>query len=314
VVGPIATRHLRIADLKGYDHPECLLLAEKASHAVDFSKVGVPVVFRDLPVPPTHLKPDFLSGEGADSGANFYPSQKALGKLYRNVRYRNLHRRDKRSSSRTDCRLIHEALSSIKIEGVSTASLLTAPAAELMEQMEAMLDEYCRKLIHIAQSHSISTYPGIFLSEAEIVTGTSLELFCSHKKRKEYVASMNLQVRIPCSKHKRGINTEIQTQDLCNMVRQCFDDDANAAVVSNEPAQDGKPKCRDTLICRFGRAWAAWLIANENVRASDGQKLNTFGIHSFGLLALSTMLDTLQLLKNPQYIVEYDTSPLLPES
>ena len=66
MVGYIAILHLRISDQKGYDHPECILLAEKASHAVDFPKVGVPVNFSDLPRPPNKLRPDFLSGEGVD--------------------------------------------------------------------------------------------------------------------------------------------------------------------------------------------------------------------------------------------------------
>jgi RNA-dependent RNA polymerase len=197
MVGQIAILHLRISDMKGYDHPDCIRLAEKASHAVDFPKVGVPVYFRDLPKPPQKLRPDFLSGEGVDPthrDSEYYPSKKILGKLYRRIPDEELHYRGKRSTLRCDFDPLRRALSHVAVDGVFMTSLLGAPPDELIEEMESIFNRFCEDLFSIAQTHTVSSRPNIHLSEAEVVSGTSLERYADHRKRKETVAAMNLQV------------------------------------------------------------------------------------------------------------------------
>lgn len=50
-LGVIATRHMILADQKdeGTSHPDCNKLAQLHSTAVDFSKTGIPVEFKELP-------------------------------------------------------------------------------------------------------------------------------------------------------------------------------------------------------------------------------------------------------------------------
>src|ERR1700683_5557895 len=62
-------------------------LAEAASHAVDFPKTGTPADFTNLPHPPSQERPDFLAPETVSSAHNnlYYPSEKILGVLFRNV-------------------------------------------------------------------------------------------------------------------------------------------------------------------------------------------------------------------------------------
>ncbi|RGP68784.1 hypothetical protein FLONG3_8047 [Fusarium longipes] len=112
ILGVIATRHVVLADYNdaGTTHPDCALLAEMHSTAVDFSKTGIPVNVGDLPRAP-RFRPDFLAlapplklydkGQLAHIGeddevdnsndvmarakANYYQSDKILGRLYRNV-------------------------------------------------------------------------------------------------------------------------------------------------------------------------------------------------------------------------------------
>jgi RNA-dependent RNA polymerase len=86
-VGYISIIHLRIADLKDPDCDECMQLAEAALHAVDFPKTGTPANFSSLPRPPSPEWPDFLALETVNSADNnsYYPSEKILGVLFRNV-------------------------------------------------------------------------------------------------------------------------------------------------------------------------------------------------------------------------------------
>ncbi|KAI5458153.1 RNA dependent RNA polymerase-domain-containing protein [Mariannaea sp. PMI_226] len=112
LLGMIATRHVILADVKekGTIDEQCLKLAALHSTAVDFSKTGIPVDFRQIPRSPP-FRPDFLAAAPplsmADAGQidhildsdddedadhilaggkhKFYRSEKVLGHLYRNV-------------------------------------------------------------------------------------------------------------------------------------------------------------------------------------------------------------------------------------
>ncbi|KAM0339684.1 hypothetical protein ACHAPQ_001499 [Fusarium lateritium] len=114
ILGMIATRHVVLADYyqEGTSHPHCIELAGLHSTAVDFSKTGIPVDYRSLPKNPP-FRPDFLAlapplklydrgqlvhmvdeedddDNNIDDGmarykTKYYPSEKILGHLYRNV-------------------------------------------------------------------------------------------------------------------------------------------------------------------------------------------------------------------------------------
>ncbi|KAM0351505.1 hypothetical protein ACHAPU_002509 [Fusarium lateritium] len=112
ILGMIATRHVVLADYydDGTAHPDCVELAAMHSTAVDFSKTGIPVDYKSLPKNPP-FRPDFLAmapplklydkgqldhimeeeeEDNADDAMSryktkYYPSQKVLGHLYRNV-------------------------------------------------------------------------------------------------------------------------------------------------------------------------------------------------------------------------------------
>lgn len=66
------------------EDPDCLLLAELASQAVDFQKSGTPARHSSLPKERSQLKPDWYAGEGGREQET-YPSPHALGMLYRAV-------------------------------------------------------------------------------------------------------------------------------------------------------------------------------------------------------------------------------------
>ncbi|KAF2666094.1 RNA-dependent RNA polymerase [Microthyrium microscopicum] len=111
-LGVVATRHMILADQheEGTHHPDCYKLAELHSTAVDFSKTGIPVSFKDIPKA-NKYRPDFFAthskvhiydrkdlefeepavsayNEDEDdsmSNVKYYRSEKILGKLYRAI-------------------------------------------------------------------------------------------------------------------------------------------------------------------------------------------------------------------------------------
>lgn len=98
-VGLISTRHLVLSDQspKRALDPDCLVLAELHSTAVDYPKTGHFVEFEEIPKALSKEKPDFMEDEyrvenRATYGSKatrmfngYYPSQRALGKLFRNI-------------------------------------------------------------------------------------------------------------------------------------------------------------------------------------------------------------------------------------
>jgi RNA-dependent RNA polymerase len=197
-VGYISILHLRIADLKGPDCDECMQLAEAASHAVDFPKTGTPANFTSLPRPPSQERPDFLAPETVNSADNnfYYPSEKLLGVLFRKVPSPTppLLRYDP-SNTPSDGNSVSNALNQIDLSALGLPPL-KPPQIDLMEEMEKLLEAYTEHLVSIARIHAISKSPDALVSEADLVCGTISAKWSDHRKRKEAVVAMNLQVRI----------------------------------------------------------------------------------------------------------------------
>jgi RNA-dependent RNA polymerase len=196
-LGYISILHLRIADLKGPDCDECIELAEAASHAVDFPKTGTPVNFKSLPRPPSEERPDFLAPQSVDSVDNklYYPSEKLLGKLFRNVpeaKRREL--RNDASNTPSDGNCISSALMKIDLLEIGIPPL-QLPQDVLRDEMVQLLKAYSEHLESTARLFSISKFRGR-ISEAELISGTITGKWSDHRKRREAVIAMNIQVSI----------------------------------------------------------------------------------------------------------------------
>lgn len=196
LVGMIANRHLCIADVdeKGPECKDCLLLAEYASHAVDFPKTGTAVNFNQLPRSPNRLKPDFLSNEVTDVSTlntSFYPSKKILGHLYRRVPLQDDEPEDRSASFG----IIAGAVDALRTERLGLPSVFDLPE-DVLQEMGDVLELYKTELQFIAKAHTLAKHPNDQLSEAELVSGTIQAKWADHHKRRETVASMNLQVCI----------------------------------------------------------------------------------------------------------------------
>jgi RNA-dependent RNA polymerase len=196
LLGYISHQLLRIADVKDPGCPECLQLAEAASHAVDFPKTGTPVNFKTLPRAPGEKKPDFLAPESADvsNSDRYYPSEKLLGVLYRDVPTERRPPPLAPGISPSDGSEIYHALRRIDLFDLGLPSL-EIPSDILMEEMESLLHSYyIEHLVSIAKTHTISKNPDAILSEEEVISGTILAKWPDHRKRRDAEIAMNLQV------------------------------------------------------------------------------------------------------------------------
>ena len=178
--------------MKGPDCPECMQLAEAASHAVDFPKTGTPVNFTSLPRPPSDVRPDFLAPETVDSVDHklYYPSKKLLGLLFRSVPAA------KSPELRNDTpsgNCISNALMKIDLSMLGLPPL-EPPQDDLLKEMQQLLEGYSEHLASIAQLYSISRSQGARISEAELISGTITGKWPDPRKRREAVIAMNIQV------------------------------------------------------------------------------------------------------------------------
>jgi RNA-dependent RNA polymerase len=173
-------------------------LAEAASHAVDFPKTGTPADFANLPCPPSQERPDFLAPETVNSADNnlYYPSEKILGVLFRNVppaEHPKL--RHVALNTPSDGNSVLSALKKIDLSELGLPPL-QPPQHELMEEMEQLLEAYSEHLVSIARIHTTSKLRDAQVSEAELISGTIVGKWSDHRKRREAVVAMNLQVPI----------------------------------------------------------------------------------------------------------------------
>ena len=181
--------------MKGPDCQECMQLAEAASHAVP--KTVTPADFTSLPRPLSQEQPDFLAPESVDSVDNnlYYPSVKLLGILFRNVPEAIPPELiNDASSTPSDGNCIYSALMEIDLSDLGLPPL-QPPHDDLWDEMLQLLEAYSEHLASIAQLFSVSKWRKR-ISEAELISGTITGKWSDHRKRREAVIAMNLQVSI----------------------------------------------------------------------------------------------------------------------
>ncbi|KAF9243729.1 RdRP-domain-containing protein [Melanogaster broomeanus] len=288
LLGVIAISHLRFSDLADPSCKECLELAQFASHAVDFPKTGTPVKMQDLPRHRSRTKPDFLAREGADiGGEGYYNSSKLLGQLFRRVPVNDWipgEWNEAQSPSGGD--VIERALGRAGLYGLGLS--LAAPSEELHEEMYHLLEDYCQQLLAIGRTHTVSKNKDIYVSEAELVSGTIMANWPDHHRRREAVGAMNLQTH----ELVRAVRVEMRASNATNREDEEEDDDFSDDGGWYDDEDDYYRETR--LIAEsFKRAWAAWCAAEEALREHPA----SYGPQSFGFIALGRMLELIKAAK-----------------
>ncbi|KAF8798201.1 RdRP-domain-containing protein [Phlegmacium glaucopus] len=256
VLGLLSDRLLVIAGVyhsQGLHDPECIMLAELCSHAVDYPKQGIPVDLDDnkLPRALIRCKPDWHAAEVVSPRqTDYYESSRALGLLYRSI-------------TLGDPQPIPPVLPVQPLSDPITLTLLESVQCHLGEsaivnnhpsELQKLFRRYADELRYICATHTLSDAPGVRLLEAEVVVGTILAK-CSQKRwRTDRIYRMRLHASA-----------------LVKHVRRNLIESMNGTV--------------SELIAGLQLAWSAWDLSLR--------RRNEFGANSFGLIALDRVFDCL---------------------
>lgn len=128
----------------------------------------------------------------------YYNSGKLLGQLFRRVPIKDWMPEEwNGSTTPSGGDLIEHALRH-NINLYALGLSLAAPSAELQEEMDYLMEDYCQRLLAIASTHTLSKNKDIYVSESELVSGTIMANWSDHHRRREEVGAMNLQVCVCC--------------------------------------------------------------------------------------------------------------------
>jgi len=279
----IAAQWLRDADPRDDDpsrdgvfHPDCLKLSELHSIAVDFPKTGRPIDLTQIPRPKSWYKPDWSKDELGGDEREYYPSQRALGHLFRAVKMpavevadeegRNQRQATARQSS---WRLTLDwAVAALNKDASSDGNLLAAVLREhilnqcpqLSEHVThndlrpivQLFNKYRTEFSVVCRENTLGTSHRVQLTEEEAVAGTIVAK-AHFKKRNDTIIRLNEQ-----------------TAQLLDSVR----DDLGGGEGSSH-----KEWAR--------RAWLAWRLSCAG---------DEVGWRSFGWIALGSLFDAFDAL------------------
>ncbi|KAJ7071542.1 RNA-directed RNA polymerase 2 [Mycena amicta] len=243
-VGLVATNWLLIADQtdEGIIHPDCLKLADLHSAAVDYPKTGKPVPIQSIPKPPTKSRPDWNASEINAHSKDHYPSQRAIGKLFRDIKLPEV-RPELSSGERQLIKMGHlkppsvadlaETLDTLDLEDDPLLEIIEARVSNLIEvddyppelgkDIGELFSQYSSQLQGLCISHTLSHAKAALLSEGEAVIGTIIAKTSQPRKRQDLMASLRDKTDFlvrkppPCliADHRkvRGVKEEIMGDD-----------------------------------------------------------------------------------------------------
>ncbi|KAJ6574801.1 RNA-directed RNA polymerase 2 [Mycena capillaripes] len=285
-LGVVAINWLLIADSEklGILDPDCIKLAALHSDAVDYPKTGQvkrhPVAINTIPKPKLKSKPDWLAPEVSANLADFYPSERAIGKLFRAIELPEI---QSGTLSRFERRMIKKGrLTAPPVDDLADTlddldldddpmvlAVQTCVAAfisinerppDTVEYIAQIFNRYASELQGICVAHTLSHGKTALLSEEEAVVGTIIAKTSQPRKRTDLIASL---------REKSDILVRSVKEELLG------DDDV------------GWEECLE-------RAWLSFELAIE--LANGGQK--TFGAQSFIWIALGAILEAVKELQD----------------
>ncbi|KAI0718290.1 RdRP-domain-containing protein [Fomitopsis betulina] len=269
VLGLLSDRHLIIADQSknGTNDERCIELARLCSQAVDYPKNGMPVDIFDSPRWLIPYKPDWHQAEDPNPRRDdYYNSSRALGEMFRNIALV-----DPKAASPVTSPVNRNGQPARPRPLSDPISLQLKPYIEQqlrhfqnddgeVGEMCTLFQRYVEELRFMCMTHSLSEAPEMRLTEEEIAIG-SIIAKCSQKRWRN---DRTQRMRLHATTLARDIGSKLFKQ----------------------------PGDRDptTGELRYGlsQAWLAWDFSVRNRAA--------FGAHTFGLIALRAILDTLEHL------------------
>ena len=241
------------------------------SDAVDYPKSGQPVELAAIPRLHFRTRPDWNAPETVnDNSPNYYKSQRAIGRLFREIdlpalktvkrRSRIQHRRLMRDDD-SDEESLDEHFSNLDLYTDTLYSTVEERVQEFGIDTDANISEDCRdifgryvsELRNICASHSLSYSKFTMLTEEEAIIGTIVAKSSQPRHRKDVMAKLRET-----------------TEHLVRGIREELDGDDD---ISHEE--------------QLSLAWAAWKLSV--VKLSHER----FGAKSFGWIALGQIFEVI---------------------
>jgi len=275
-LGLVSINWLLIADLHGIFHEDCIRLCQIHSNAVDYAKSGTPVALDTVPKPKSNSKPDWHAPETVDLSVatGFYPSQKAIGKLSRDINLPEvqIHSRDVRRTRKhvrddapePDLDEVFAALCmedrrgdplELAVEGRVAKFIHIDPSSKFVKLAIESLSRYSMELQGICTYNAIQRHKDAMLSEEEAVIGTIVAKCPQRRRRRDAIAQLREQ-----------------TGHLVKDIRDALSGDDNTS--QNEWLET---------------AWAAWKVSRH--------LKDRFGAHSYGWIALGEVFDAMKAIE-----------------
>jgi RNA-dependent RNA polymerase len=275
-LGLIAINWLIIADqsTEGILDPDCMVLAGLHSDAVDYQKSGMPVKLEKIPRTKFQARPDWNRPETGSTQGRFYDSQRAIGKLYRDIdlsadidalKNAREQRKQIKDEIRLDVILADSDLGQdAPIDPVSVSlRLLVEEWAKLdnktrIKEHHTILEAfetYRKELQYLCQTNTLSNKRNAMITEEEVVVGTIVAKCSQPRQRRDAMARL------------RERSGELVTTTKADI----FGGGDNVTGLERS----------------LQRAWFAWEVADR------GAKHDLFGARSFGIIALGAIFEVL---------------------
>ncbi|KAF8660604.1 hypothetical protein AX16_001583 [Volvariella volvacea WC 439] len=254
--------------------PYCEELAALCNKAIGYPDKGILIDLNTIELPPLRLrsKPDWHgveAGPGLFGETDYYISTRVLGLLYNDITIKD---------DTGDATQGLNDNSSGDMDPISTALwnkfeflIDEGKIDSLSSEVEVLFKQYVEELRYICITHIISNSPSSRLQETEVALGVILGQCTQPRFKDERVKRMRDHSSILASQIRRSM------VDLASLTGDVNDD-------TGEMDEDDQ----DLLVHGLHVAWVAW---RHSVKISG-----EFGAKTFGLIALSAILDCLSKL------------------
>jgi RNA-dependent RNA polymerase len=271
VLGLVAIYWLIIADQskESIFDPDCMVLAQLHSDAVDYPKSSTPVPVKKIPKLKFKARPDWNQPETMNDSksADYYLSQRAIGRLFREIELpaldivRNVNRAQrKKLREEDDDHLVAEFGRMSLRDGdqvdVAVYERITDfvdPGVDPDHRLQAfgLFDRYTAELKTICAAHTISYHRGAMLTEEEAVVGTIVARTSQPRHRRDMISKLRDQTSLQV----KGVRNELISEE-------------------------------DGFETRLSKAWALWRVTQE--------ERELMGARTLGLIALGVIFDTIK--------------------
>ncbi|KAI3600948.1 hypothetical protein WG66_014877 [Moniliophthora roreri] len=217
VLGMVSINWRILADQTDIFNPNCMKMAELHSLAVDYPKSGNPVPIQDIPKRSNEKLPDWYAPETMYEldGSKYYPSQKAIGKLFRAITLdapQNVVRSGRKQRRRAYRDAFEEELDELADDFIDLTverhnPLYTAVETKVAEfididdsvdeeakdHIKDLFQNYRSNLESICSANTLASGPTAMLTEEEAVIGTIVANTSQTRKRLDHIRKLREQ-------------------------------------------------------------------------------------------------------------------------